>query len=186
MELVRGALYNWDIILGDDAATPRHRELVHVHSAPALSLLREKQSNAPTTMTLNWKPRFKSLCSICWVMVSKPTYAFARISSAGTAETAAAAMAESWSWTRGTGRRAGAATGRGRGGRASQLLGRRQRAGGVPRGKGAGELGLLRRRLRCAPAGWRRPARSAVRASPRLGPSAREQRGESISSHTTR
>ena len=29
--------------------------------------------DAPTTMTLNWKPRFKSLCSICWVIVSKPT-----------------------------------------------------------------------------------------------------------------
>lgn len=27
----------------------------------------------PATMTLNWKPRFKSLCSICCVMVSKPT-----------------------------------------------------------------------------------------------------------------
>lgn len=29
--------------------------------------------DAPTTMTLNWKPRLRSLCSICWVMVSKPT-----------------------------------------------------------------------------------------------------------------
>jgi hypothetical protein len=46
-----------------------------------------KKSNAnsdhlPTTIMLNWKPRFKSLCSICCVMESKPTYDSARISSA--------------------------------------------------------------------------------------------------------
>lgn len=41
-----------------------------------------KRRHVPTTITLNWKPRFKSLCSICWVMVSKPTYEFALISSA--------------------------------------------------------------------------------------------------------
>lgn len=34
---------------------------------------RKDESYAPTTMTLNWKPRFKSLCSICDVMESKPT-----------------------------------------------------------------------------------------------------------------
>lgn len=25
-------------------------------------------------MTLNWKPRFRSFFSICWVMLSKPTW----------------------------------------------------------------------------------------------------------------
>ena len=42
-------------------------------------------SYTPTTITLNWKPRFKSLCSICWVIVSKPTQDAARISSLSTA-----------------------------------------------------------------------------------------------------
>lgn len=41
---------------------------------------REKTRYIPTTITLNWKPRFKSLCSICCVIVSKPTYDVARIS----------------------------------------------------------------------------------------------------------
>lgn len=30
-------------------------------------------THAPTTITLNWKPRLRSLCSICAVMLSKPT-----------------------------------------------------------------------------------------------------------------
>lgn len=37
---------------------------------------------SPTTITLNWKPRFNNLCSICWVIESNPTYDSARISSA--------------------------------------------------------------------------------------------------------
>lgn len=48
----------------------------------------------PTTITLNWKPRFKSLCSICCVMVSKPTYAVARTSSASTE--AMASVEDEW------------------------------------------------------------------------------------------
>jgi hypothetical protein len=33
-----------------------------------------KMNFIPTQMTLNWKPRLSSFFSICWVMLSKPTW----------------------------------------------------------------------------------------------------------------
>ena len=37
----------------------------------------------PTQMTLNWKPRFRSLRSICEVMLSKPTWLLGKMVLAG-------------------------------------------------------------------------------------------------------
>lgn len=40
----------------------------------AFAWIRAGGANIPTQMTLNWKPRFSSFFSICWVMLSKPTW----------------------------------------------------------------------------------------------------------------
>ena len=45
----------------------------------------------PTQMTLNWKPRLSSFLSICWVMLSKPTWLLGKIDDACCCEGAAAA-----------------------------------------------------------------------------------------------
>lgn len=41
--------------------------------------------HVPTQMTLNWKPRFRSLRSICEVMLSKPTWLWGKMEVVGVA-----------------------------------------------------------------------------------------------------